>query len=91
MGNKRDSHRQIVDRPTAERFAAERGLDAFLEVSARTGENVEEALVLVQERILQNWKETGDYRLGGGREGGGGVDLSEREKKVVYEYCCSIL
>ncbi len=52
---------------------------------------MEEALVLVQERILQNWKETGDYRLGGGREGGGGVDLSEREKKVVYEYCCSIL
>ncbi len=52
LGNKTDSHRKIVDSETAARFASERGFDLFLEVSAKSGANVDQALSALSDGIV---------------------------------------
>ncbi|KAF9603070.1 hypothetical protein IFM89_033795, partial [Coptis chinensis] len=54
IGNKCDlSHRRAVTREEGEQFAKENGL-IFMEASARTSQNVNEAFTRTAERILQN-------------------------------------
>lgn len=52
LGNKSESHRRIVDADTAAGFASHRGF-AFLEVSARTGANVEQAYAALAAGIVE--------------------------------------
>ncbi|KAK8631447.1 hypothetical protein V6N13_123497 [Hibiscus sabdariffa] len=57
LGNKSDlSHRRAVSKEEGEQFAKENGL-LFLEASARTAQNVEEAFVKTAAKILQNIQE----------------------------------
>ncbi|RYR32711.1 hypothetical protein Ahy_A10g047234 isoform C [Arachis hypogaea] len=54
IGNKCDlSHRRAVSKEEGEQFAKENGL-LFLEASARTAQNVEEAFIKTAAKILQN-------------------------------------
>ncbi|PIA51548.1 hypothetical protein AQUCO_01100419v1 [Aquilegia coerulea] len=54
IGNKCDlSHRRAVSREEGEQFAKENGL-IFMEASARTSQNVNEAFTRTAEKILQN-------------------------------------
>ncbi|MBA0614695.1 hypothetical protein Godav_014960 [Gossypium davidsonii] len=57
IGNKCDlSHRRAVSKEEGEQFAKENGL-LFLEASARTAQNVEEAFIKTAAKILQNIQE----------------------------------
>ncbi|KAL1363125.1 hypothetical protein AAHE18_03G128400 [Arachis hypogaea] len=57
IGNKCDlSHRRAVSKEEGEQFAKENGL-LFLEASARTAQNVEEAFIKTATKILQNIQE----------------------------------
>ncbi|KAK7266831.1 hypothetical protein RIF29_19488 [Crotalaria pallida] len=57
IGNKCDlSHRRAVSKEEGEQFAKENGL-LFLEASARTAQNVEEAFIRTAGKILQNIQE----------------------------------
>ncbi|OWM71489.1 hypothetical protein CDL15_Pgr005676 [Punica granatum] len=57
VGNKCDlAHRRAVSKEEGEQFAKENGL-LFLEASARTAQNVEEAFVKTAAKILQNIQE----------------------------------
>ncbi|MBA0628200.1 hypothetical protein Godav_022965 [Gossypium davidsonii] len=57
IGNKSDlSHRRAVSKEEGEQFAKENGL-LFLEASARTAQNVEEAFIKTAAKILQNIQE----------------------------------
>ncbi|KAE8697131.1 GTP-binding protein YPTC4 [Hibiscus syriacus] len=57
IGNKSDlSHRRAVSKEEGEQFAKENGL-LFLEASARTAQNIEEAFVKTATKILQNIQE----------------------------------
>ncbi|KAK9271690.1 hypothetical protein L1049_002053 [Liquidambar formosana] len=57
IGNKCDlSHRRAVSKEEGEQFAKENGL-LFLEASARTAQNVEEAFIRTAAKILQNIQE----------------------------------
>ncbi|MFS7948391.1 putative small GTP-binding protein [Helianthus anomalus] len=57
VGNKSDlSHRRAVSREEGEQFAKENDL-LFLEASARTSQNVEEAFLKTAEKILQKIQE----------------------------------
>ncbi|XP_076913217.1 ras-related protein RABB1b-like [Bidens hawaiensis] len=57
VGNKSDlSHRRAVSKEEGEQFAKENGL-LFLEASARTSQNVEEAFLKTAEKILQKIQE----------------------------------
>ncbi|KOM56162.1 hypothetical protein LR48_Vigan10g205400 [Vigna angularis] len=57
VGNKCDlSHRRAVSKEEGEQFAKENGL-LFLEASARTAQNVEEAFIRTAAKILQNIQE----------------------------------
>ncbi|BBH00471.1 20S proteasome beta subunit PBB2 [Prunus dulcis] len=54
IGNKSDlAHRRAVSKEEGEQFAKENGL-LFLEASARTAQNVEEAFIKTAAKILQN-------------------------------------
>ncbi|OMO59338.1 Small GTPase superfamily [Corchorus capsularis] len=54
IGNKCDlAHRRAVSKEEGEQFAKENGL-LFLEASARTAQNVEEAFIKTAAKILQN-------------------------------------
>ncbi|KAI6700771.1 hypothetical protein NL676_015095 [Syzygium grande] len=78
IGNKSDlSHRRAVSKEEGEQFAKENGL-LFLEASARTAQNVEEAFVKTASQILQNIQdgvfdvsnETSGIKVGYGRPQG---------------------
>ncbi|KAF5479721.1 hypothetical protein F2P56_000518 [Juglans regia] len=57
IGNKSDlGHRRAVSKEEGEQFAKENGL-LFLEASARTAQNVEEAFIRTAAKILQNIQE----------------------------------
>lgn len=57
IGNKSDlAHRRAVSKEEGEQFAKENGL-LFLEASARTAQNVEEAFIRTAAKILQNIQE----------------------------------
>ncbi|KAJ7970732.1 Ras-related protein like [Quillaja saponaria] len=57
IGNKCDlAHRRAVSKEEGEQFAKENGL-LFLEASARTAQNVEEAFIKTAAKILQNIQE----------------------------------
>ncbi|KAH9742587.1 ras-related protein RABB1b [Citrus sinensis] len=57
VGNKCDlAHRRAVSKEEGEQFAKENGL-LFLEASARTAQNVEEAFIKTAAKILQNIQE----------------------------------
>ncbi|XP_022883988.1 ras-related protein RABB1b-like [Olea europaea var. sylvestris] len=57
VGNKSDlSHRRAVSKEEGEQFAKENGL-LFLEASARTAQNVEEAFTKTAAKILQKIQE----------------------------------
>ncbi|GLU11355.1 hypothetical protein SLE2022_281100 [Rubroshorea leprosula] len=57
VGNKCDlAHRRAVSKGEGEQFAKENGL-LFLEASARTAQNVEEAFIKTAAKILQNIQE----------------------------------
>ncbi|KAF4385853.1 hypothetical protein F8388_010411 [Cannabis sativa] len=57
IGNKSDlAHRRAVSKEEGEQFAKENGL-LFLEASARTAQNVEEAFIKTAAKILQNIQE----------------------------------
>ncbi|GMI86788.1 GTP-binding 2 [Hibiscus trionum] len=57
IGNKCDlSHRRAVNKEEGEQFAKENGL-LFLETSARTSQNAEEAFIMTAAKILQNINE----------------------------------
>jgi len=53
LGNKCESNRKIVDADTAEKFAREHGL-RFLEVSAKTGLNLEQAFNCFTDLLMEN-------------------------------------
>lgn len=54
IGNKCDlSHRRAVSKEEGEQFAKENGL-LFMEASAKTAQNVEEAFIKTAAKILQN-------------------------------------
>ncbi|MQM19201.1 hypothetical protein Taro_052200, partial [Colocasia esculenta] len=73
VGNKCDlAHRRAVSREEGERFAKENGL-IFLEVSAKTAQNVEEAFVITAAKILQKIQD-------------GSFDLSQESSGIKVGY-----
>ncbi|KAJ4871793.1 Ras-related protein RABB1b [Raphanus sativus] len=71
MGNKCDlAHKRAVSKEEVEQFAKEHG-SLFLEASARTAQNVEEAFVKTAAKILQNIQD-------------GVFDVIQRGSKVCY-------
>ncbi|KAK3413110.1 hypothetical protein EUGRSUZ_I01720 [Eucalyptus grandis] len=95
IGNKSDlSHRRAVTKEEGEQFAKENGL-LFLEASARTAQNVEEAFVKTAAQILQNIQdgvfdvsnETSGIKVGYGRPQG---QAGARDGAVAQRGgCCS--
>ncbi|MFS7898872.1 putative small GTP-binding protein [Helianthus anomalus] len=94
VGNKSDlSHRRAVSREEGEQFAKENDL-LFLEASARTSQNVEEAFLKTAEKILQKIQEgvfdvsneSSGIKVGYGRPQGTGA----RDGTVAQSGgCCS--
>lgn len=84
VGNKSDrTADKVVTEEQAKEFADELGI-AFLETSAKSAKNVEEAfLTMAGELIRQR-----DARGGGGNEGKGGIDINGSKKEPVLNNCC---
>jgi Ras-related protein Rab-1A len=83
VGNKSDrTADKVVAEEQAKEFADELGI-AFLETSAKSAKNVEEAfLTMAGELIRQR-----DAR-GGGNEKKGGIDLNRGKKEPILKNCC---
>ena len=83
VGNKSDrTADKVVTEEQAKEFADELGI-AFLETSAKSAKNVEEAfLTMAGELIRQR-----DAR-GGGSEGKNGIDLNASKKEPILKNCC---
>lgn len=83
VGNKSDrTADKVVTEEQAKEFADELGI-AFLETSAKSAKNVEEAfLTMAGELIRQR-----DAR-GGGNEKKGGIDLNGSKKEPILKNCC---
>ncbi|KAJ3440812.1 ras-related protein rab-2a [Anaeramoeba flamelloides] len=91
VGNKSDlSKRRAVNYEEGLNFAQEHGL-TFLETSAKTGENVEQAFIQMTHRIYEKVK-TGDFdpniKLIGVKRGNNQISLNEDEKKNENNGCC---
>lgn len=83
VGNKSDrTADKVVTEEQAKEFADELGI-AFLETSAKSAKNVEEAfLTMAGELIRQR-----DAR-GGGSDAKGGIDLNGSQKEPILKNCC---
>ncbi|KAL0344058.1 UNVERIFIED_CONTAM: Ras-related protein RABB1c [Sesamum angustifolium] len=97
VGNKSDlAHRRAVSKEEGEQFAKENGL-LFLEASARTGQNVEEAFTKTAAKILQKIQEgvfdvsneSSGIKVGYGRAPGpaGGRDGAVAQRVVAAVDC----
>ncbi|KAL4377262.1 hypothetical protein GQ457_02G012120 [Hibiscus cannabinus] len=95
IGNKCDlSHRRAVSKEEGEKFAKDNSL-LFLETSARTSENAEEAFIITAAKILQNIKEgifdvsdeTSGIKIGYGR--GQGITGTRDGSPGQRGICCS--
>lgn len=74
VGNKKDLESQVdVSYEEAAQFAEENGL-VFVEASAKTGQNVEEAFLRTAQLISQNLKDGPREGSGGPTTGGKGSD-----------------
>lgn len=84
VGNKSDrTSDKVVTEESAKEFADELGIP-FLETSAKSAKNVEEAfLTMAGELIRQR-----DARGGSDKRSGGGIDLNGTKKEALLGNCC---
>jgi len=96
IGNKSDlTHRRAVSTEEGEQFAKEHGL-VFLETSAKTAHNVEEAFINTARKIYEKI-ETGVFdvsnesygiKVGYGAGSSGGVNLNAGSTAPAKSGCC---
>lgn len=89
VGNKSDrSEEKVVSKEQAKEFADDIGVP-FLETSAKSAANVEEAFLIMAGELIKQRVARGGNENDGDRDRMGGIDLKPGEKaKEMIQKCC---